>query len=128
MLTKKVDFAKYKRKIDKPFNKLMAETLKTGITSRTQSGKDVDSKTFKEYTPAYRAKKGSSKVNLTVSNNMLHAMKYEINGSTLRFYYTGNEGKKAHGNQVKNGRKFFGLDKKQIAMLKKKIGDVIVNQ
>lgn len=128
MLVKKIDFSKYKKKIDSPFTKLMAESIKTGISNRTQKGKDFNGKSFGKYTKQYAKKKGSNNVNLHVSGNMLESIKYEISRGKMRFYYTGNEGKKAHGNQVKNGRKFFGVDKEQIALLKKKISGIIVNQ
>lgn len=130
MLVKKIDFTKYKKKIDSPFTKLMAESIKTGISKRTRGGNDYNGKSFDPYTKAYAKKKGVSKgnVNLHVSGNMLEAMKYKITKNKLRFFYTGDEGKKAHGNQVANERKFFGVDAKQIAVLKKKIVNIIVSQ
>lgn len=130
MLTKKVNFKKYKKRIDSPFTREIAESLKTGISKRTNSGKDFEGKTFEPYTKRYAAKKGVSRsdVNLHVSGNMTEAIKYDIRGDTLNFSITGSEGKKAHGNQERYGRKFFGIDKKQLKLLEKIIGKVIVKQ
>lgn len=44
------------------------------IIRRTLSGKDEGGKAFHPYSPGYRAAKGSSKVNLQVSGQMLQAI------------------------------------------------------
>ena len=55
----------------------MAKNIITDVTNWTMvSSKDVYSKKFKSYSDGYKKKKGSSKVNLTLSGQMLRSFKY----------------------------------------------------
>ena len=125
-VTKTPNWGKYKKRLKKTDDALysVAESLIVGIINRTQSGKDKNNKGFKGYSKSY-GKSGT--VNLTETNNMLHAIdRKKIKGGIKLYFSNTNEAKKAHGNQVKYGRKFFGLDKKQMKLIKRKLGKYIV--
>lgn len=126
MLKKKINFNKLSEKITKNNLPLIGNEIVVDIIKRTQSGKDVNNKSFKKYTPEYKKEKsknfGSSKVNLTRKQQMLNSITWKKipNGITL-FFNSKAENDKAHGNQVKNKRKFFGVDPKQAKLIKKKL-------
>lgn len=103
---------------------LIGNQIIADIMDRTQSGQDVDNKSFKPYTAKYARFKsknfGSTTVNLTQTNKMLNAMQHKPIPKGLRFYFNSNQQtKKAHGNQVKYGRKFFGLSSKDLQTIRK---------
>lgn len=123
-LKKKINFLKVKNQvIQGRVDKLYKEgfNIKDGIQQRTLSGKDVNLKSFKPYTPAYAKKKRSNKVDLHVKGHMLSAITFDKKLYGIRFRFNSNaETNKAIGNQ--RLRYFFGIDKRQIAYLKKKLG------
>ena len=118
-LKSKVDFGKVKKIVidGRLANlKLEANNIITGIVNRTQSGKDVANRAFKKYSTSYaKIKAGySSKVNLTVKGHMLNNITWkELKGGIRLYFSSAAENTKAHGNQVKNGRKFLGVDPQQ---------------
>lgn len=128
-LKKKIDFRKTRRiVIDGSVKRLRAESLNllAGIELRTLNGKDVKLRQFQRYSKAYkayRAKRGrSSQVNLTYTGKMLGAMTTKVIKNGLRFkFISAAETKKAYYNQIINKREFFGLDKRQIKILRKRI-------
>ena len=92
-LKKKIDFDKVQSElIDKREKKLrlLGSEIVTGIILRTQKGKDKNNKTFKPYSAEYAKNKGS-KVNLTVTGNMLNSISHKKITNGLRFYLIGNE-------------------------------------
>jgi len=128
-LKKKIDFRKTKRiLVDGSVKRLRAESLNmlSGIESRTLQGRDVQLRSFSKYSKAYRlyrSKHGrTSRVNLTYTGKMLGAMTTSKIVNGLRFkFMSSTETKKAYYNQIKNKREFFGIDKKMIIALKKRI-------
>lgn len=128
MAFKKVDFTSIAEEATKKAEdklQLLGSEIIVDIIERTQKGKDVNNKSFKKYSSSYAKTKAkmSSRVNLTVTGNMLNAISFKRISKGLRFYFIGNaEKKKALGN-IGNGRKFFGIDKIQ----KKKIAKRIKN-
>lgn len=88
----------------------MGGDLIVGIIKRTQSGRNVDFRPFKPYSPLY--KKKNRNVNLTVKGTMLGAITdTKIKNGIKLFFNVKSERGKAHGNQ--QTRVFFGLDEKQ---------------
>lgn len=128
MLRKKINFKNTRRVIiDGRVDKLREEALniETGIITRTQKGKDTKGKSFKKYSKDYakhKQKKGrGTKVNLTYTGAMLHAISNKKIPKGVRFYFNANaETLKAYWNNKQ--RKFFGVDKKQVKYLKKVMG------
>lgn len=126
MAFKGIDFNKVKQQInDIPLKKLrlMGNEIIVDIINRTQSGKDINNKTFKPYTKQYAQikKRFGGKVNLTVTGNMLNSIDSKTIPNGLRFYINStNEKKKALGN-IKNGRRFMGIDSKLKAKIKQRI-------
>lgn len=103
---------------------LLSSEIIIGIIDRTQSGKDTSLQVFNKYTKKYsQAKKrkyGSSRPNLTRSGDMLNGIGAKSLPRGVRFFFTAkHERDKAAGNMRK--RKFFGLDRKQKAWIKKKL-------
>lgn len=100
-----------------------AEFLLDRIQTRTQKGKDADSKPFKSYTKDYkefRKQAGYSvRPDLTFSGNMLSNMTQKHNNKTALLYFASKfENAKAVGNQVKNKRRFFLIgDKEQKTLI-----------
>lgn len=127
MAFKKPNFKKIEKRIVnsriKKLEQLSSEII-LGIINRTQKGKNISLQSFKRYTREYAKAKakahGSSKPNLTREQSMLNSItsKRLKNGIRIGFGSV-SEAKKAQGNQKK--RKFFGLDKKQRAWIKKKL-------
>lgn len=123
-LKKKINFLKVKNQVIQGcVDKLYKEgfNIKDGIQQRTLSGKDVNLKSFRPYKPEYAKRKGSNKVDLHVKGHMLSAITFDKKRYGVRFRFNSNaETDKAIGNQ--RLRYFFGIDKRQIAYLKKKLG------
>jgi hypothetical protein len=97
-----------------------------GIIKRTQSGRDANMSGFRPYSKGYALEKakefGSSRVNLTRTGNMLNSITHKrIRGGVRLYFSAGEELRKADANQNKLGRRFFGLDKKQILFAKDKL-------
>lgn len=96
----------------------IANEIKADIIQRTQSGKDINERSFKPYSKSYAKTKSTRTVNLTVKQQMLNAIDWKQIKGGIRFYFNSKEqNDKAYENQYKNGRKFFGLsikDKKAI--------------
>ena len=109
----------------------LAEGFIVGIQNRTQKGRDMNNKAFEgykneSYVERRRKANRSSKVNLTFNNHMLQAMTSEKYRSGARIYFNNDiETKKAYGNHVKLGRKFFGLDDSQVEHMYKRLGTFI---
>ena len=125
-VTKRPNWGKYRRRLKKTDDALysIAESTIVGIIKRTQSGKDKNKKRFKPYSKAY-GKSGT--VNLTETGTMLHAINRKKIKDGVRLYFPNtNESRKAHGNQIKYGRKFFGIDKEQKKLMKRRLGKYIV--
>jgi ABC-type phosphate transport system ATPase subunit len=125
-VTKTPKWGKYKKRLKKTDDALysVAEAIIVGIINRTQSGKDKNKKGFKAYSKSY-GKSGT--VNLTEKGTMLHSIdRKKIKNGIKLFFSNTNENAKAHGNQVKYGRKFFGIDKKQKELIKRRLGKYIV--
>ena len=123
---KTIKWGKYKKRIKNTGDTLysVSESLIVGIIKRTQSGKDKNKKGFKAYSKNYSK---TGKVNLTDRGTMLHSItRKKIKNGIRLFFGSANENAKAHGNQVKYGRKFFGLDKEQKKLIKRRLGKFIV--
>ena len=123
---KTIDFKKLEKKINDKVNKnlaLLGNEVIADLIHRTQSGKDVNNRTFKGYTAAYKKSKKKShgsKVNLTASGNMLNNITWKKIKNGIRIYFSSKQERdKAHGNQRK--RKFFGLDRRQKKRIAKKL-------
>lgn len=127
-LTKKINFKKVSKELtDSRIKKLrmMGNDLVAGIYTRTLQGKDVNLRAFKkEYNKTYkkyRLKHGRTGYpNLTYTGNMLGGMISKKRKTGLRFTFPSvSEKRKAGWNQ--KTRPFFGLDKKQLALIKKRL-------
>jgi len=137
-LKKKIDFRRLTVRLTKNNLPLIGNKVMKDIIVRTQKGKDRDNRKFEKYTDEYldsywtpgkRGQKRTDKKrvkdvktipNLTKSQNMLNAMRWKKITDGIRLYFQGKENNsKAHGNQVKNGRKFLGVDDKQAKKIKK---------
>lgn len=127
IIKKKPNFTKYKSRLDNIPQKTLqslANRLTVGIIKRTQSGRDVNKGAFKPYSKVY-GKKGT--VNLTVTGIMLHSIASKIGRNIIRLFFSStSENAKAYDNQVKYGRKFFGIDKSQRDLIKKRLMKIIL--
>jgi len=110
--------------------RLMAEIGSTAIAliaKRTKTGRQVSGKPFKKYTPAYRKWKEkhgySGRVNLAVKGHMLAAMHSKVlsKSRALLHFIRGEESEKANWVQDIKGRDFFGLNKKDMGTITRKI-------
>jgi hypothetical protein len=125
-VTKKPNFGKYKKRIQKSNEVLfsVAESMIVGIINRTQSGKDKNRKSFKPYS---KNTPKSGTVTLTDTGSMLHAInRKKIKNGVKLFFPNTNEAKKAFHNHKTLKRPFFGLDKKQLEQIKIRLGKAIV--
>lgn len=123
------NWGKYRKRIKNVDEQIykMSDSIITRIRNRTDSGVDKNNKRFKPYTKAYAQQKGMTRVNLAVEGHMLGAIdSKKITGGIRLYFNKTNENKKAHGNQIKYGRKFFGIDKKQKEHIKTRLGKFIV--
>lgn len=121
MSSKLPNFNKYKKRLTNINDTLhkQSDDIINGIVKRTKSGKDANNNSFKSYSDKYK-KKG--KVDLTVKGSMLNSVKSKKISKGISLYFSSaNEQVKAYANQVKYGRKFFGLDKKQVKSIKTKL-------
>lgn len=125
-VTKKPNFGKYRSRLKKTDDALysISESTIVGIIKRTQSGKDKNKKGFKPYSKLYGK---AGRVNLTETGTMLQSIDRKKIKDGVRLYFPNtNENSKAHGNQIKYGRKFFGLDKDQKKLIKQRLGKYVV--
>ena len=125
-IRKKPNFSKYKARVKNADNTLYSiiEFIIVGIRNRTMSGKDKDNKRFRPYSKQY-GKTGT--VNLTETGFMLGDIDRKKIADGVRLYFPNSvEARKAYNNQVTYKRKFFGLDKKQITYMAKRLGKFIV--
>lgn len=128
MLKKKINFRRVERKlIGKRVDnlRLEANNIEVGIIKRTQSGKDVNQRRMKPYSAAYKNRRSKENRNttpdLTRTGAMLQALSNKRITNGIRFYFSASaETKKAFYNNKE--RNFFGIDKRQIKYLKRKIG------
>lgn len=102
---------------------LIGNELIVSIINRTQSGKDYNNQQFKPYSKTYAKAKqkefGTSRVNLTRTQQMLNAITFKSIPKGLRFYFNANEqNNKAYYNQVKNKREFFMISAKDKEIIK----------
>lgn len=121
-MSKKPNWSKYIKKVKNIHKPLLlhSDDIIVGIIKRTQKGKDAKDRRFRKYHKDYKKPGGTSTVNLTLKGTMLHAITPKKLKMGIRLYFPNTaENTKAHANQVKYGRKFLGLDKKQIKILKK---------
>lgn len=125
--TKKPDWDKYIKRIKDLDRTLLANgpEVKSGIIKRTKSGVDVNNKSFKPYSKAYRH---NGKVDLTIKGRMLNSILFKRIRNGIKLYFPASENAKAYANQISYRRKFFGLDRKQIKGLKKLIIKAIVKK
>ena len=126
MLKKKINFGRLKKKMARNNLPLIGNEIVTSIILRTQKGKDVKNRKFKGYTKEYKATKkekyGASVVNLTAGGKMLNDISWKKLPNGIRIYFkSSQQNKKAHGNQIKNKRKFFGIDPIQLQKIKQKL-------
>jgi len=129
-ITKNINLDKYKKAIDNLSSatnmaNIANETI-IEIQHRTQNGDNIEGNKFKKYSKGYAKHKaehfGSSDVNLTVTNNMLHDMTYKNIDNGVRIYFgTSTENEKAYWNQIDMKRPFFGLSDYQRAKIIKYI-------
>ncbi len=125
-VTKQPNWGKYRKRLKKTDDALysVAESIIVGIVKRTQSGKDKGRKGFKAYSKSY-GKVG--RVNLTERGTMLHSIdRKKVKNGVKLFFGNTKENAKAYGNQVKYGRKFFGIDNKQHKHMVERLGKYIV--
>ena len=126
-LKKKPNFRRLEKRIIKSKVQkleLLSSEIIIGIIERSQSGKDVKLQVFNRYSKKYsiakKKKYGSSRPNMTRSGDMLNGIGAKSLANGVRFYFTSKHEKdKASSNMRK--RKFFGVDRKQKAWIKKKL-------
>ena len=106
---------------------LMSNDLISGIYKRTEGGSDYKNKPLKRYTREYAKSKGQTKVSLVDTGEMLGSMDSKKTKTGLKLYFgSGDAIDKAYHQHIKQGRKFFNLDLKQIEFVKSKLGKFIV--
>lgn len=123
-LKSKINFNKKLKAINTNYLAPFANELKADMVTRTQSGKDRNSRAFKSYSKEYKEAKskdfGSSKVNLTRTGQMLNGIDWKKINEGIRFYFNSSEqNTKAFYNQ--KTRKFFGFGAKETKELKAKL-------
>ena len=129
-VTKKPNWKGYKKKLTRLNSEmaLMVNDLTSDIHKRTSSGLDVKNKPLKRYTRQYAKQKGEVKVTLVDTGEMLGSMDgKKIRGGIRLYFGSDNATKKAYYQQIKQKRRFFGLDNKQLKFVKRKLGKFIVN-
>ena len=127
---KKPNFKGYTRKLKNLNSKLaqLSNELIVHIRKRTETNTlDYKGKPLKRYTREYAKQKGTVKVTLNDTGEMLGSMDAKkINRGVKLFFASDDAKKKAYYQHVKQGRKFFMLDEKQTEDVLKKLGDFIV--
>ena len=128
MLKKKINFDKIEKQlIDNKIKKLrlLGGDLIEGIVKRTTSGKDKNLKSFK----------GDRKITLRDTGQMLGALQSKDVTRGVGFYFIntkypkkGNQKKSSTTHEVvranlRRGFDFFGMDKKQIKLIKKRLSN-----
>lgn len=133
-IIKKPDFRQIAKSsmdaMERELTKIMEEAV-TEIVRRTQSGTDVNGRSFDKYSPSYakfREKKGrNAKVDLTFTGRMMGSMTSTVNRTRSAiegriFFRSPKEAAKARGNQ--SLRNFFALSKQQIKEITKRLGRI----
>lgn len=96
----------------------MKDDITVSLVKRTKSGKDMNNKPFKPYSKGY--KKKNRNVNLTVKGTMLgNITSKKIKDGIVLYFSSKSENAKAVSNS--KTRQFFGLDKKQIKSIVKRL-------
>lgn len=114
-----------------------ADAFKNEVIDRTQSGKNLNNRNFKQYSKDYAEFKGVSRndVDLTLFGDMLESLKTEVNGSRVTLKIDDSaQAAKAFGHvsgyeghpTIKDGpkRDFFGLNRKDAERLANQISRV----
>lgn len=103
------------------------------IIDRTQQGRDINGRRFKNYTKDYAEFKGVDRndVDLTLFGTMLNSIDTEIQGDNVVIKMADDQTGKAHGNITGSygqptgnnakARDFFGLNRKDIDRLAKQV-------
>jgi hypothetical protein len=128
-VTKKPEWKKYIKRLNGLDSKLalLSNDLISGIHTRTSSGLDAKNKPLKRYTSAYAKRKGEVKVTLVDTGEMLGSMDAKkIKGGIKIYFGSADAKKKAYFQHKKQGRKFFGLDNKQMKYVVTQLGNFIV--
>lgn len=122
--------------VEKVFLKALARAVRQ-IVERTQAGRTIEGKSFKSYSPKYKAykvsKKRSGKVDLTFTGQMLRSISSKIlrrSDVQLEGAITigADQKTKAIANQTgASARPFFGLSKQQINEIQKEIMEALNN-
>ena len=111
--------------------KQAGEQLKTIVVKRTESGKDVNMKGFRAYSPAYAELKGKSTVDLEDTNQMLQSIssKAVSKNKAQVFFRSQREATKGLFHQKGMGnlpkRKFFGFNKKTEKVIQKQFENFV---
>jgi hypothetical protein len=128
-VTKTPKWSKYKKKL-KNLNSQMAllsNDIISDIHTRTSSGLDSKFKPLKRYTTEYAKRKGTHKVTLVDTGEMLGSMNAKKTKNGLKLYFGSTDANdKAYYQNIEQKRKFFKLDKKQMKFIKRELGKFIV--
>ncbi len=127
-VTKKPNWKKYIKKL-KGLNSQMAllsNDIISDIHTRTSSGLDSKFKPLKRYTTEYAKRKGTQKVTLVVTGEMLGSMDAKKTKKGLKLYFGSTDANDKAYYQQKQKRNFFKLDKKQMKFIKRELGRFIV--
>ena len=128
-VTKKPKWNKYIKRLSNLNSELalMSNDLISDIHTRTSSGLDYKNKPLKRYTREYAKRKGEVKVTLVDTGEMLGSMDAKKTKTGLKLYFGSDDAKnRAYYQHVKQKRKFFNLDEKQMEFIKRKLGKFIV--
>ena len=107
------------------------EEAKDGIRTRTQTGVDIESNTFRKYSKSWARKrqaagKGIDRVDLTFSGAMFNSLSVRFEEQTYVlsatiFFKSPEQAQKAKWNQVDHKRPFFGLSAEQRKLILAKV-------
>jgi len=107
----------------KDLKEIVGQALIDTMVKRTQSNKSLSGGKFHKYSDAYAKKKGSTKVNLTLTSDMLTSIDIKkISGDKLTIAVDKDQAPKAfnhHTGDTLPKREWFGLQSKEIASIKK---------
>jgi hypothetical protein len=128
--TSSPNFNKYEHRTSNTANLFTLTTrdfIRKKMRERTQRGTDIKGKKFKPYSDEYAKDKGrvKSRVTLTDTGDMLASIQHKQIENGMKMWIPAKEVEKARHVQA-YGRKFFNIDKKQRAWIKKKIGKFII--